>query len=383
METVFLKLTPRIMGDSRKGAASPDTLFPKIVDVFGARRLAWGSNFPTSPGTLAEIKATAEDRLKTVSADDRDWIFGATEAVVVPATFRWLRDNVAQAESGTALGIYLFGTKIGPAIGAPIAAWLIAGAGWQAMFLLTGLAGLLWLVPWLLVVRGDLPPWGKRMAAERRASAMPASRLLASPLVWGTMLVNFCYNYFTFYCMTWMPAYLVERRHLSLERMGLYSFFSFAGIAIVALGTGWAADRMIARGQDAVRVRKAFTITGFLLASTVVLGAHAASLDAALFWNVASLSGLGLATANNLALCRLTLIPAPAVGLVTGFQQVATSLAGIVAPILSGWLLHASGGYELPIDVIFVVLVVGALTTGLVLRPEWAPVVDPAAPGRC
>jgi MFS family permease len=63
---------------------------------------------------------------------------------------------------------------------------------------------------------------------------------------------------------------------------------------------------------------------------------------------VASLSGLGLATANNLALCRLTLIPKPAVGIVTGIQQVAVSLAGMVAPILSGWLLHASGGYEVP-----------------------------------
>jgi ACS family D-galactonate transporter-like MFS transporter len=64
-------------------------------------------------------------------------------------------------------------------------------------------------------------------------------------VVWGTLVNNFCYNYFTFYCMTWMPAYLVEQRGLSLEKMGLYSFFSFAGIAIVATGAGWAptADR--------------------------------------------------------------------------------------------------------------------------------------------
>jgi hypothetical protein len=51
---------------------------------------------------------------------------------------------------------------------------------------------------------------------------------------------------------------------------------------------------------------------------------------------------LGLATANNLALCRLTLIPKPAVGLVTGVQQVATSLAGVSAS-LSGWLLRSAG----------------------------------------
>ncbi len=82
--SIYLKLTPRIMGDSTKGAASPETFFAKLVEAFGAKRLAWGSNFPTSPGTLAEIKATAEDRLKTLSEDDRAWIFGRTAQVLYP-----------------------------------------------------------------------------------------------------------------------------------------------------------------------------------------------------------------------------------------------------------------------------------------------------------
>jgi predicted TIM-barrel fold metal-dependent hydrolase len=84
VETIYFKLTPRIMGDSRKGEATPDTLFPKIVETFGAKRLAWGSNFPTSPGTLAEIKATAEDRLKTLSTEDREWIFAKTAETLIP-----------------------------------------------------------------------------------------------------------------------------------------------------------------------------------------------------------------------------------------------------------------------------------------------------------
>lgn len=84
VETIYFKLTPRIMGDSRSGAATPETLFPKIVETFGAKRLAWGSNYPTSPGTLAEIKATAEARLASLSAEDRDWIFGKTAQTLYP-----------------------------------------------------------------------------------------------------------------------------------------------------------------------------------------------------------------------------------------------------------------------------------------------------------
>lgn len=85
IESIYLKLTPRIMGDSKKGEATPDTLFPKLVDVFGAQRMAWGSNYPTSPGTLAEIKATAEDRLACLTDADREWIFAKTAQKLYPA----------------------------------------------------------------------------------------------------------------------------------------------------------------------------------------------------------------------------------------------------------------------------------------------------------
>lgn len=82
--SIYLKLTPRIMGDSVKGAATPGTFFPKLVETFGANRLAWGSNFPTSAGTLAEIRATAEERLASLSDEDREWIFRRTAPALYP-----------------------------------------------------------------------------------------------------------------------------------------------------------------------------------------------------------------------------------------------------------------------------------------------------------
>ena len=300
-------------------------------------------------------------------------LVGAAEAVVMPASYRWIRNNFKEGQSGTAVGIFSLGNKFGPALGAPLAAWLIVHHSWRAMFVVTGLAGLIWLLPWMLLIKSDLPKRADRNAMKRQAGALSFRTIIASPLVWGAMIVNFCYGYFTFYCMTWMPAYLVEQRGLSLKESGLYTFFSFAGIAIVALLAGYAADRLIARGGDPVIVRKAFVIAGFLGAGTVLLGAYAPSLGGALFWNVFSLSFLGLATANNLALCRLTLIPAPAVGLVTGVQQVATSFSGGVAASLSGWLLQISGSYLLPMQVILVFLIIGALTTVCLLRERYAP----------
>jgi ACS family D-galactonate transporter-like MFS transporter len=303
-------------------------------------------------------------------------LIGVAEAVVVPATYRYIANNFAETQKGTALGIYSVGGKMGPALGAPIAAWLIVISSWKAMFVVTGLAGLIWLMPWLLMLNNDFPSKTELAAARRRAASVPLGNLLASPVVWGGLLTNFCYSYFAFYCMTWMPAYLVEQRGLSLRQSGLYTFLSFVGIAIVAAFAGWAADRLIARGYDAVTVRKSFIVAGFVGGTTVLLGAYARSPDLALFWNVVSLSLLGLVTANNLALVKLTLIPKQAVGLNTGLQQVATSLAGGVSASLSGWLLHVGGSYTLPMLAIFVFLILGATSTLVLLQRRWAPKVN-------
>jgi len=88
------------------------------------------------------------------------------------------------------------------------------------------------------------------------------------------------------------------------------------------------------------------------------------------------LSCLGLASANNLALTKVTLIPPPAIGLVTGVQHMAAGLSGGVAASLSGWLLHATGSFKVPMMVIVLFLVLGAAATMLLMRPEWSPRVE-------
>lgn len=84
LPNVYFKLTPRIFGDVKKDKASAETFFPRVVQAFGAQRLAWGSNFPTSPGTLAEILGTAQQGLACLSEADREWIFGKTAQTLYP-----------------------------------------------------------------------------------------------------------------------------------------------------------------------------------------------------------------------------------------------------------------------------------------------------------
>ncbi len=299
-------------------------------------------------------------------------LLGAGEAVVAPASYRWIRFNFEEKQRGLAVGLYMTGTKIGPAIGTPLAAWLIMLYDWRLMFLLIGLGGLVWLIPWLWLVKDEERKPAKQAAKAAAVPPIPFSRILASPVVWGTVIATFCYMYFVYFCMTWMPAYFMEQRHLSLSRMGLFTFFSFAGMAAVATLAGWAADLLIGRGGNPVTVRKWFTIAGFAVACTELIGAQSASVDAALFYAVVSLSGLGLATANYWALTQ-TLIPAYAIGRVSGVQNTAASVAGIVAPILTGWLKQNTGSYEAPMQAIWFFLLLGVLSYLFMVREKYAP----------
>ena len=295
-------------------------------------------------------------------------MLGFGEAVMHPASLRWIRYNFAEKERGLAIGVFMAGSKYGPAIGTVLAAWLIQTQGWQAMFILMGLGGLLWLVPWLLFLPDDSATAERSLAGNAStAPAVPFRELLAQRALWGTVVGTFCYMYFVYFSLTWLPSYLSDARHLSLTSSSLYTTFSFAGMATVGIFGGWWADRLIVRGYDAVTVRRMFTIAGFLIASTELFGAHTASLNTALFFSIFSLSGLGLATANYWALTQ-TLMPGAAVGRIVGIQNTAASLPGIVAPIVTGWLVQRTGTYESAMWAVFFFLLLGVASYVFLVR---------------
>jgi predicted TIM-barrel fold metal-dependent hydrolase len=82
---IYLKLTPLNVSPANWGKASPETFFGALISAFGASRIAWGSNFPATEGTLAEILGKARQALRFASAADREWIFGGTALTLYPS----------------------------------------------------------------------------------------------------------------------------------------------------------------------------------------------------------------------------------------------------------------------------------------------------------
>ncbi len=83
--SVYLKLTKRNFEQAKSGKATPETFFPKLVAEFGAQRLSWGSNYPSSEGALPDILEVARKALAVLPQQDQDWIFAKTAQVLYPA----------------------------------------------------------------------------------------------------------------------------------------------------------------------------------------------------------------------------------------------------------------------------------------------------------
>jgi MFS family permease len=334
----------------------------------------WGVKKPFALGFLAWSLISAGTALASsfYQLFGLRLLLGAGEAVVTPAGMRWIRYHVPEKQRGLAVGIFFAGAKIGPAIGAPVAVWLMRLYGWEGMFLVLGLGCLVWLIPWMTLVKDDDRAIEAQAARAPGATNVAFGRVMNSPAMWGILIGTFCYNYFNYFCMTWLPAYFVERRGLSQEAMGEFTMYAFGSMAIVATAAGFAADRLISGGRDPIRVRKAFTLAGFLVASTEIFGALSDSNTVALTMAVISLAGLGLATANYWALTQ-TLMPGAAIGRVAGAQNMASNLSGIAAPIITGWLKEWTGSYDAPMIAICFFLLLGLSSYLFLVRPKFVP----------
>lgn len=189
-------------------------------------------------------------------------LLGFFEAVSGPASVAFIARYFPQSSRGLATGIFMSGTKIGPAFGAILATELIeAFDSWRLLFILCGLVPLLWLVPWVwgyyLVERferdnPDAMPNTDRISPEPKAptktSVVPFSVLLGSIKTWGVFLGYFCYGYAWYMYISWLPSYLQEAQGMSLKEAGWWSAFAYGGLALVVTGAGLVSDFFLRHG---------------------------------------------------------------------------------------------------------------------------------------
>jgi ACS family glucarate transporter-like MFS transporter len=153
-------------------------------------------------------------------------VLGVGESVYLPAGMKVVSMFFGPRDRGLASGLMNCGTRAGLALGAPLIAWLVVRLSWRQAFVVLGFSGLFWLVPWLLV----FPARSRPLAPPTRRQEKPLGRFDRNLL--GLCLGQICYSYYWYLLVTWLPDYLVESRHMPIQRAGSFALIPYLLFAI-------------------------------------------------------------------------------------------------------------------------------------------------------
>jgi sugar phosphate permease len=304
-----------------------------LADRFGSRALliasplAW-SVFTGFTGMAGSVASLIGVRV----------LFGLGEGASNGPSFKLVGDWFTSEERSRANGLYLTALALGPAFVAPVAAWLLARAGWQGMFLwftLPGvaMAGLIWL---LVPAR---PPAVPVAQAERDAPGVGWRDVVARPSSVVLFFAYMAFNVAFWGYLGWMPSYLALSRHIELSHLGfdasLPYMVGFAGMLVF----GWLGSGPLYRHR-AILVAAGYVLAACALYATftaeTVTGCVAGLSVAAFFLY----GGFGPVWA-----IVLDLTPPGARGAFSGFINCGGQIGGFVAPIVVGYLVSATASF--------------------------------------
>jgi MFS family permease len=269
-------------------------------------------------------------------------LLGIGESVTYPSYSRILATEYPEHHRGFANALIDAGTKLGPALGILAGGLLVARLGWRPFFYVLGGGSLLWLIPW-----SSWMPQGKAVASREDSSDMPTIvAVLRQRSAWFTAFGLFCGNYYWYFLITWLPAYLEKERHFPKEKMAVFGWFPFVAISLSCIFSGWLSDRLIAGGGSPTRVRKSFAGLGLTGATFLIPVVLVKDPTASMALLTLACLFFGMYTSNLFAISQ-TLAGPTAAGKWTSFQNGFGNLAGVLAPSLTGFVVDQTGEFYL------------------------------------
>ena len=335
-----------------------------IVDRFGVRR-AYACGFG-----LWSIACALTGAFRSIAAIMFFRVtMGVGQSVAFPASARAVANWFPDTERGLVNSSYLIGVRLGQALVNAAGVGLIALYGWQMFFVVSGLAPLVWIVPWMRMLRHWEAPATSAAApaASNRFTFASSFGLLRHPTVLGTFLGFFAYDYVWFVFVYWLPGYLRLERHFTPAQMAFHASVPFLVMSIVIVLSGLASDRLIAAGYRELRVRKTFIVVGFAFALAIVPAGLVHDNATSVWLLLISLCGLGLCSPNTWSITQACCAKR-LVGTVSGIQNFGGNVAGIIAPWLTGAIAYRTGSFAAAFVLCGFILVAGALAYWLLMN---------------
>jgi ACS family glucarate transporter-like MFS transporter len=320
-------------------------------------------------------------------------VMGAGEATSIPSCGRIVREWMPASERGVANAFWSAGSFLGPALGAIVTASIASAWGWRAAFIFLGVLGLIWLVCDLIWFdRPENVSWlsseeRKKIVAERSAGSPDEVSLhgspgvvfdlLKSPSQWGAMIAQASGIYTLYLLLFWMPSYLQDTKHLTIMKTGLYTAIPWAVAVPVSILIGILSDRLLRNDTLLAGGRRAIVIACMLLSAVIVFVPFTNDTTLILALFALSLSGVNATISLNLSLVTDLVHRARDVGKAIGLTILAGNLCGLLAPIVTGYVVSGLGSYDWALWISCILLMIGAIALGVMTRH----VILPAASG--
>jgi MFS transporter, ACS family, D-galactonate transporter len=260
------------------------------------------------------------------------------------------------------------GTKMGPAAGVFIAGLILAHLGWRMLFIIFGVGGLLWLLPWGKVMPHVEQQEGHALTQDFLEARHSMVNILKRRSAWGTFIGHFCGNYFYYFLLAWLPRYLVQEEHLSVEVMSNVTSAVFFLMGCSTLIAGWFSDRMVARGVSPSIARRGVAAGGLGLAACLVFsGLLMGHPVASLMLLAISCIGYGAFSSNHWAITQTLAGPAMA-GRWSSLQNGLANFSGVIAPWVAGLILTRQGNSRLAFSIAGAMALIGAFAYGVLVH---------------
>ncbi|MCI2416345.1 MFS transporter [Saccharopolyspora sp. K220] len=324
------------------------------------------------------------------------FLLGAGESPAPSSSAKVVATWFPRKERALATSIWDSGSRVGGLIALPIVTAVIALTSWHGVFVLLGVLGVAWAAAWWRFYRAPrehhranaeevdyIERGGARTAAfdDEQAVAIKWRSLFRYRTVWAMMIGFFCLNSAIYFFITFFPSYLVEERGFDLLELGFFG--AIPGLCAVVFGWlgGFLADRAVAAGRSVTVVRKTVIVGGLVGGSTIMFAALVPEAWMALTLLSFAYASLSIAGTGIWSLPGDVAPSSRHVGSIGGLQNFASNFAGILTPLLVGFLVDTTGSFVLPLVIIGTVALAGAANYLFLIRKVEPLRVPDATPG--
>jgi len=338
-----------------------------LLDRMGSRRIYGWSIALWSLFTLLQGCVGGFDgRVAVMILFGLRFLLGAAEAPSFPANARIVAAWFPTAERGQASAIFNSAQYFATVLFAPIMGWIAHTLGWEYVFWFMGALGIIFAVVWpKLIYNPREHPWANTSEIEHieRGGGLidletsgkslvkggvrwaVVGELLGNRMLVGIYLGQYCITTLTWFFLTWFPIYLVKERGMSILQVGFVAALpALCGFGGGILG-GWFSDWLVRRGKSLTLARKTPIVVGMLLSVSMVACNYVSAQWAVITLMSLAFFGKGVGALGWAVISDTS--PKSVTGLCGGLFNTFGNIAGIITPIAIGYILKATGSFNL------------------------------------